>query len=71
MGQDSVVGVATGYRLYGPGIESRYGRVFARPSRPALGPTHPTIQRVPFFSPGVKRPGSGVEHPQSSAEVQE
>ena len=39
-GPGSSVGIATGYGLHGPGIESRWGEIF-RPSRPALGPTQP------------------------------
>jgi len=35
----SVVGIATGYRLDSPGIESRWGQDFPHLSRPALGPT--------------------------------
>jgi hypothetical protein len=38
-GSGSVVGIATGYGLDGPGIESRRGRDFSHLSRPALGPT--------------------------------
>ena len=38
-GRDSSVGIATGYGLDGPGIESRWGRDFLHLSRPALGPT--------------------------------
>ena len=46
-GRDSSVGIATRYRLDGPGIESRWGgRDFPHPSRPALGPTQPPIQWV-------------------------
>ena len=30
--------------LDGPGIESRWGRDFPQPSRPALGPTQPPLQ---------------------------
>jgi hypothetical protein len=38
-GLGSVVGIATGYGLDGPGIESRWRRDFPHLSRPALGPT--------------------------------
>jgi len=58
-GPGSVVGIATGYRLDGPGIESRWGRDFLRPSRPAPEPTQPPVQWVPGLSPGVKS-GRGV-----------
>ena len=44
IGLDSSVGIATRYGLDGPGIESRWGRDFLHPSRPALGPTQPPIQ---------------------------
>jgi len=40
-GPGSVVGIATGYGLDGPGIEYRWRRDFSHLSRPALGPTHP------------------------------
>jgi hypothetical protein len=67
-GPGSVVSTATTYGLDGPGIESRWGRNFPHPSRPALGPTQPPIQWVPR----VKRSGGGVDHPPpSSAEVKE
>jgi hypothetical protein len=46
-------------------------RLFSSPkaSRPALGPTQPSIQWVPGeISPGVKRPGREADHsPPSSA----
>jgi hypothetical protein len=51
-GRDSVVGMATRYGLDGPGIESQWGRDFPHPSRPALGPTQPPVQRVPGLSRG-------------------
>ena len=52
MGRDSSVGIATRYRLDGPGIESWWGLDFLHPPRPALGPTQPPIQWVPGLSGG-------------------
>ena len=68
--RDSSVGIASGYGIDGPRIESRCGRGFPHQSRQALVPTKPPVQRVPGLSPGVKLPGRGVEQPPtSSAEV--
>jgi len=44
VGQDSTVGIATRCRLDSLGIESRWGRDFLHPSRPALGSTQPPVQ---------------------------
>jgi hypothetical protein len=42
-GPGIIVGIATGYGLDSPGIESRWGRDFLHLSRPALGPTQPPV----------------------------
>jgi len=55
--RDGVVRVATCYGLDGQRIESRWGRDFPRPSRPALGPTQPPIQWVLSLFPGGKAGG--------------
>ena len=44
VGRDSSVCIATRYGLDDPKIESRLGRDFPHPSRPALGPTRPPSQ---------------------------
>jgi hypothetical protein len=66
--RDSVVGIATRYRLVGPGIESREGgEIFrTRPDRPWRPPgLLYNGYRASF--PEVKRPGRGVDHPPSSS----
>jgi Txe/YoeB family toxin of Txe-Axe toxin-antitoxin module len=52
VGRDSWVGIATPYRLDGPGIEYWWGRDFPYPSRPALGPTQPPVYKVVQIWPG-------------------
>ena len=58
VGRVSSVGIANRYGLEGPGIESRWGRGFPHPSRPALGPTQPPIPWVPGLSPEDKAAGA-------------
>jgi hypothetical protein len=49
-GPGSSVGIATGYGLDGPGIESRWGRDFPRLSIPTLGHTQSPLQWVQGLS---------------------
>ena len=66
MGRDNTVGIATRYGLDGPGIESRWGRDFPHPSRPA------SVGCVPVIIPGGKAAGGWRWPPTpSSAEVKE
>jgi hypothetical protein len=65
--RDSVLGIATGYRLDDRGFGVRVpvgARIFSSTlSTPFLGPTQPPIQGVPGpLSPGVKRPGREADH---------
>ena len=69
-GPRSVVGIATGYGLDSPGIESRWRRDFLHLSRPAPGPTQSTVQWGPGLSWGKERPERDADpSPPSSAVV--
>jgi len=57
IGRGSSVGTATRYGLDGPGIESRWGRDFPHPSRPALEPTQDLYSGYRVF-PGGKAAGA-------------
>jgi len=59
IGPSSVVGIATGYGLYGPGIESRWGARFSAPVQTGPGglPASCTMGTGSF--PGIKS-GQGV-----------
>jgi hypothetical protein len=66
----SADGIATGYGLDGPGIESRWGRDFPHLSRTDLRSTGPPVQWVPVFPGGKRRPGRDADpSPLSSAVV--
>jgi hypothetical protein len=71
-GPGNSVGIATGYGLDSPGIESQWGRDFSHTSRPALGLTQPPVHTIGNGSfPGVEQPGRGADHPPPpSAEVE-
>jgi hypothetical protein len=72
---DSIVGIATGYRLdnQGLGVQAPLGsRIFSSTSfRLALGSIQPPIQWVPgALSLGVKQPRHETDHlPPANAEV--
>jgi hypothetical protein len=72
--RNSGVGIATKLRAGRPGFVSRQLQatfLYSTASRPALGPTQPSIQSVlRAISQRVKRPGSEGDHSHpSSAEV--
>ena len=58
----SSVGIATGYRLDDPGIESRWGLRFFAPAQTGPG-AHPAFCKMGtgFFSGGKERPGRDAD----------
>jgi len=70
VGPGSVVSIATGYGLDGPGIECQWRRDFPHLSRPTLGPTQLPVQSVPGLFRGKERPGRDADpSPTSNAVV--
>ena len=71
IGPGSSVGIAIDYGLDGPGSNPGEDEIF-RPSRTALGSTHPPVKWVPGLSRGKVRPGRAADHsPPSSAAAME
>jgi hypothetical protein len=61
--RDSSVGTATHYWVDGPGSESRWEERYSTPVQTGSG-AHPASYTMgTMSSPGVKRPGRGVDHP--------
>ena len=65
-GRNSSVGIATRYRLDGLGIESRLGARFSAPVQTGPGAHSASYTKGTGSFLGVKRPGSGVDHPPPS-----
>ena len=67
---DSSIGIATGYGMDGPEIESKWRRDFPYLSRPTLADNQPPVQWVKCFSRGKEWPGRDADpSPTSSAVV--
>ena len=63
-GRDSSVGMATRYKLDGPGIESRWGARYSAPVHTGPGGPPSLLYNGYLYSfSGVKRPGRGLDHP--------
>jgi hypothetical protein len=63
VGRDSSVGIATRYRLDGPGLSRCGDEIFRiRPDRP-WDPPSLLYNGYPVSFPEVKRPGCGANHP--------
>jgi len=70
-GPGSSVGIATDYGLEGPASNPGGNEIF-RPSRQALRPTQPPVNRYEVFPGGKVQPGHVADHsPPSSATVME
>jgi len=72
VGRESLVGIATRFGLFVPGIRSRRGRYFPHPPRLTLDPPSVLYNGYRVSLLGEVRPGRDVDHaPPSSAEVKE
>ena len=71
-GPGSSDGIATDYRLDGPGSNPGGDEIF-RPSRPVLRPTQPPVKWVQSLSRGKVRPGRAADHspPSNTAVIEE
>jgi hypothetical protein len=63
VGRDGAIGIATLYRLDGPGIESRWECDFLQPCKFPWGPPSLMYIGCQVSFPQVNRPECGVEHP--------
>ena len=64
---NSSVGIATRYRLDGPGIESRWGARFSAPVQTGPGAHPATYTMGSGAFQGVKPSERGVDHPSPSS----
>jgi len=68
-GPGSSIGIATGYGLDGPGIESRWGEIFRTcPDRP-WGPPSLLYNGYLVIPRGKERPGCDADHSHPSSAV--
>ena len=64
----NLLGIAVRYGLDGPGIESRWRRVFSATVQTAVWPKQSSVPMgTASPSPGLKRQGRGIDHPHSSS----
>jgi hypothetical protein len=64
--RDSSVGIATSYGLDGPGIESRWGKIYRTCPDGPWGPPNLLYNGYRVF-PGAKLPGRDADHPPPSS----
>jgi hypothetical protein len=68
-GPGSVVGITTGHRMDGPGIESRWGARFSAPVQSGPGAIQPSVQWVPGFPGSKERSGRDADFSLPSSAV--